>query len=152
MKYLLALSLLFVTNQVVAQQQMYQWKDTNGQVHFSDNPAMAAKASNAKLLDTPSAQKVNSTTAISEEQIEARRTQDAELQQQNIQQQAHLERLQDSCRKEYATLQLIKTKKRIKVPDPDPTNKTHSRFLSDEELDAYIAKVENDYNNSCSRL
>lgn len=152
MKYLLALSLLFVTNLVVAQQQMYQWKDTNGQVHFTDNPAMAAKASNAKLMDTPSAQKVNSTTAVSEEQIEAKRMQDAQQEQQKLQQQARLAGLQDSCKKEYATLQLLKSKKRIKVPDPDPANKTHSRFLSDEELDAYIAKVENDYNNSCGSL
>lgn len=147
---LLAVVLLSISiiNLTMAQ-QMYKWKDANGKLHYTDNPAIAAQK-NAATLDRPTPQTIPSATAVSSEQIETRRMQDAQQAQQKAQMAIEYERLKTICEEKQAFIKSLKNQGRIIVPDNN--QKDGYRYLSDQEIKADIVKAEEDYNSQCRRL
>lgn len=149
-KTLLVINILLIsTINLCMGQQMYRWKDANGQFHYTDNEAEAAQKK-ATTLDRPIPQTVSTTTTLSSEQIEARRMQEAQQAQQKAQMAAQFERLKVVCDKRKAYITSLKNWGRITVPDP--TQKEGFRFLTDKEVKANIANEEADYNNKCRGL
>ena len=147
MKKLTLVSVLLVVVSTVYAQQLYKWRDGQGKVHYTDNPA-EAKQKQASVIEKDQLKQINTIPAQSStEDIANRRQQEAYMLQQQREVAEQREQMRGQCEKTYNYLQNIK-----KHPPrmADINNEGKKYFYTDEEIQAYIEKRELEYRQNCS--
>lgn len=147
MKKITLVGVLLVVVSTVWAQQMYQWRDVQGKVHYTDNP-VEAKQKQASVIEKDQLTKINTIPAQSStEDISYRRQQEAYMLQQQREVADQRERIRGQCEKEYNRLQNIKKDPPRMV---DITSDGSRHYYSDEEIQAFVQKRELEYSQNCS--
>lgn len=128
--------------------ELYQWKDTGGQVHYTDDPAKLPNQEKSVVQsDTPQA--ANTAPIMSsKEDIAARQEQNAQLAKQQQQLKARADNLAIICKRQKARIEQLKTFSRISTYKDDGS----MYYLTEQEKLAYIQKETQEYQQNCSNL
>lgn len=149
MRRIALVSLLFILSVSVYAQKMYHWKDSDGRVHYTDNPTVANQK-NASAIDKQQLKQINMLPAQYEgEDLSGRRQQEAHLMQQRAEQIEAQARQRQRCERVYNYIrQLKESPPRLMRKKEDGSR----YYLSDEEIAAYITKEEAEYRQQCGGL
>lgn len=138
--------LLLFSNMVFA--ELYQWRDSAGQVHYTDDPGKVPSQQKAiTQSDTPKT--VNLAPAMSSrENIMARQEQNAQIAQQEQQLAARAADLSTRCKIQATRLEQLKSYGQITTYKDDGS----IYYLTEQERSAYIQKEVEKYQKICSNL
>ena len=128
--------------------ELYQWKDSAGQVHYTDDPTdVPSQEKSIVKLDIP--QTINSTPAMStREAILERQEQNTYMAQQKQQLVNRELNMVKQCKVGAARLEQMKTFGRITTYKEDGS----IYYLTEQERSAYIEKEIADYQKTCGNL
>lgn len=146
MKKITLVSVLLVAVSTVCAQQLYQWRDAQGKVHYTDNPA-EAKQKQASVIEKDQLKKINTIPAQSStEDISYRRQQEAYMLEQQREVAEQQQKIRVQCEKAYNYLQGLK-KDPPRMVDINSDGSRH--YYTDEEIQAFIQKRELEYRKNC---
>lgn len=150
MKKIILVSFLLVTASLgYGQQQMYQWRDSQGKVHYTDN-AIEANQKRASVIEKEDLTKINTMPSQSTgEDLSQRRQQEAYMRQQQKEVAEHQQKVREQCQRAYNYLQGIKKDPPRMVTINDDGSR---HYYSDEEINAYIREQEANYRKNCGNF